>query len=277
METRFDEGGLGQAGGGGSRAIGVGPSRTHLHFERRGDRTVLAASSAELPLQVQRPVHGAQGEAVVTLLCPAGALFEGDDVALQVDCGPGADVVLTGTAATKLNRCEGGEIRFAMRVALAAGARFRYLPHELIPLRGADYVQSIDRQLAAGAEAQLLEVVTPGLLREPFAYHRLRLATTVRDERGPVVLERLDLAGAEVREALGTHSHYAGLFLVGPDFDQPAADRAHEALVAAGVHGSASLLARRGLVTKALSHSAIPLREALLAAAATQSGIDGPA
>src|SRR5438093_5126340 len=150
---------------------------TRLVFDFDGTRTVLAESRSELPLQVQRPIISPDGAAVVTLLTPAGALFDGDEIHLSVECRPGSDVTLRQVGGTRLHRCERLGIRCEADVEVAAGARFRFLPNELIPFAGSAYRQTIRLQLAHGAEAGLTEVVTPGRLGEHFGYRSLDLCT----------------------------------------------------------------------------------------------------
>lgn len=223
----------------------------------------LVAARAELPLQIQRPIRGPAGAAVVTLLTPAGALFDGDTLWLDVQCGPGTDVTLVTTAATKLNRCDTAGIRCQLDVHVAAGAVFRYLPHELIPFRGAAYRQELAISLAADARATLLEVIGPGPTSQPFNYAHLDMRTQAHLADEAIVHEHLVLT-QDAERALRGHSHYGSLLAFGPDSGQLAADEAHASLARAGVHGSASVLPAHGIGVKALGSSALELRRALL-------------
>src|SRR5262245_11919853 len=101
---------------------------TRLVFDVDGDRTVLAESRSELPLHVQRPIPARDGSAVVTLLTPASALFDGDAIRLCVECRPGTCVTLRQVGGTRLHRCATAGIRCDVEVNVDVGARFQYLP-----------------------------------------------------------------------------------------------------------------------------------------------------
>jgi urease accessory protein len=253
---------------------------------RRGDQTVLCESRSELPLQVQRPIVGPHGEAIVTLLTPAGALLDGDVVTLEVDCGPGTDVVLRQTGATRLNRCTTGGIDVQADFRVAGDARLRVLPYELIPFAGARYAQTFRAHLQEGAEAAFLEIVAPGTLELPFAYADLALrleawlgddlaaldALRVQPEPGegadlkgdPGLPTRAGLqGGSHSPAALGGYSHFGTLILLGPRFDQAAADCLHHGFEEAAVQGSASLLPSYGVGARFIGRSADALRRAV--------------
>ena len=178
-----------------------------LSFGERGGRTVLTAARAELPLVIQRPLYGPAGQAVVVLLTPAGALFDGDALRLEVRCEPGTDVTLASAAATKLNRCDRSCIRFDLDVHVSDGAVFRYLPYELIPFRGTRYTQTIRLHLQPDARAWLLEVVAAG-------HGRLDFDTQVRGPSALLARERFDLSASNVDQLRG-YTHYGSLLLFG--------------------------------------------------------------
>jgi urease accessory protein len=239
---------------------------SRLSFAFDGTRTVLSASHAELPLQIQRPRQGDHGEAIVTLLTPAGALFAGDVVRLDVDLQPGASVVLRQASATQLHRAtERGGVAFDLALTVAAGAHCRYSPLELIPFADADYCQTIRVFLADGAEARLTEVVTPGRLWEHFRYRRLALRTEVYVEGRLVVLDAQRIVPAETDclTALGGHTHFGTLLHLGPNVGAPYADCLYDHFAAPGVCGSASLLPGYGVAARVLGHSAENLLRAL--------------
>jgi urease accessory protein len=239
-------------------------TRSQLTFEDRNGQTILAASRVALPLLVQRPLHGPHGQAVVVALTPSGALFDGDSVDLRVSCGPRTDVTLTTASATKLNRCQRGEVRFELQVSVAAGATFRYLPYELIPFRGARYRQRIRMDLYQDARAWLVEVVGSGQTGAGFTYSCLSFETTLlRDER-VTARERFVLTPQTAAQLRG-YSHYGSLVALGPEWDRASAT-AVNARLSAHPPAGASLLPGGGLVARALADSAEPLRATLLGA-----------
>jgi urease accessory protein len=201
---------------------------------------------------------------VVVTLAPSGALFDGDSVHLRVTCGPRTDVTLTTASATKLNRCQRGEIRLDVHVSVAAGAIFRYLPHELIPFRGTRYQQRIQVDLHADARAWLVEVVGAGQTGAAFTYACLSFETTLRRDSLVIARERFTMT-PQTASQLGGHSHYAGLFALGPEWDHASAGAVNARLASHPLAGASSLPGG-GLVAKALGDAAEPLRATLLRA-----------
>jgi urease accessory protein UreH len=227
--------------------------------------TALVDCHGELPLLFQRPLRGPSGAAIMVMLTPAAALFDGDTINLAVECGPDTDVTLVTAGATRLNRCQRGGIRFSLEADVAATATFRHLPHELIPFRGAVYWQHVSVRLHHGATALLLDVVTPGRSDDPFSYSALTLETTVSLDGPPIAREHLVLTSA-ARPALADQTHTASLLAFGPSFDRASADCAHAQLTQAGLRASASTLPSYGIAVKALGTAAHSLRRALLCA-----------
>ena len=214
---------------------------------------------------VQRPLYGPEGQAVVVLLTPAGALFDGDALPLHVSCGPGSDVTLASASATKLNRCERAHIAFSLDVDVSDGATFRYLVYELIPFRGTKYVQSIHLLLHGHAGASLLEVIGPGPTYDPFSYDRLDLETEVRQDDAVIVRERFVMTHGSVAQLRG-HTHYGSLMAFGANATAEQVNEHLADLPCDDVAG-ASELAKGGVGLKMLGHSAQSVRETLLRAA----------
>jgi urease accessory protein len=199
------------------------------------------------------------------LLTPSGALFDGDHMCLEVRCDPDTDVTLTTAAATKLNRCDRLDIRFDLHVELAAGATFRYLPHELIPFPGARYRQRITADLGDGARAWLLEVVSAGTTGATFSYEQLGFETEVRHVGVPTAREHVVMTPRTAAQLRG-HTHSAALFAFGSEWDRSAAAAVNQRL-ACHPSAGASLLPSGGILARAVGDDAHTLREHLLAAA----------
>ena len=249
---------------------GVRPGRSALDFARRGERTVLVRSHAALPIVVQRPLRGPGGQAVLVLLTPAGALFDGDALRLEVCCGEDSDVTLSTVAATKLNRCDRGQITFELEVRVGRRASFRYLPHELIPFRGASYRQRIGVDLGEDASAWLLDVVGPGASGAHFTYTRLEFETNVHQDGALVARERFSVTPASAAHLRG-QTHYGSLLVFGPGRDAAAARGINARLAAAApppAQAGASALPGRGVVLKMLGATAQSVRDTLLTTAA---------
>jgi urease accessory protein len=194
---------------------------------------------------------------VVALLTPAGALFDGDVVGLEVECEAGSDVTLTTAAATKLNRCDGQGIELSMRVHVADGATFRHLPHEVIPFAGARYRQRIEVDVAPGGAAVLMEVIGPGASEAHFAYAALDFLTIVHVAGVLKVRERFVLTPRSAAQ-FGEWTHYGSVLALGVPKAGPVECERHIQLQESGLPGG------DGVVLKALGRSAEVVRAALL-------------
>jgi urease accessory protein len=241
---------------------------SQLRFARRGERTVLVSSQTELPLIVQRPLRGPAGQAVLVLLTPAGALFDGDVLRLDVRCGEDTDVTLTTAAATKLNRCDRGLISFDVHLAIGRGATLRYLPHELIPFQGARYRQRIDVDLEDDASAWLLEVVAPGASEARFTYTSLDFETNIRHDGTRMARERFRVTPASAAH-MQDHTHYGSLLVLGSAYDRAATAALNERLACVPLPAvaAASALPTHGMLLKMLGSSAQSVRDTLLTSA----------
>ncbi|MCZ6471832.1 MAG: urease accessory protein UreD [SAR324 cluster bacterium] len=133
---------------------GSGPWRAELalQFRRVGARTVLTRRRHEGPLLVQRPFYP-EGEAVAhtVVLHPPGGLVGGDELALEVDVGPGAQALLTTPAANKVYRCPRAPARQAQEFRVAAGGMLEWLPQETLAFQGAKFVGTTRIHLEPGA------------------------------------------------------------------------------------------------------------------------------
>lgn len=227
---------------------------------------MLASSRAELPLVCQRPLRGPCGEAVVSLLTPAGALFDRDAVHLEVRCAPGTDVTLTTPAATRLNRCDEDQISFDLHVVLEDGAYFRYVPHETLPFQGTCYAQRIDLDMAPSACAALMDIVAPGPTQSRFAYRALTFQTTVRRERKTLVRERFTMRGID-SNALYPYTHYGTAFMLDQRLDRATASALNNSLAGAGdaaLAGASLLPNGQGLGIRMLASDSQTIRSTLL-------------
>lgn len=216
---------------------------------------MLQSVRSELPLQVQRPIHGPSGEAIVTLLTPPGDLIQGDEIDLRVVCEPETEVVLRQASATRLHDCDHGFIELTGRFTVEAGARLWYLPWELIPFAGTHYRQDLHLEIADGGEAVLWEVLGPGRVWERDAARQLSLTMQVRVAGQLALVQAMRLERPDPTATAG-RTHVASLVFLGPRYVQSDADRIHQAIEEAGLVGSASLLPAYGVGVRVLGDGA---------------------
>lgn len=110
----------------------------HLHYQRRGERTVLAGRRHCGPLAVQKPFYP-ESEAVChgIVLHPPGGIVGGDELTIDAQIEARAGVLLTTPGAARWYRSAGPHAQQALRVRIGAGASLEWLPQPSIVFDGA--------------------------------------------------------------------------------------------------------------------------------------------
>jgi urease accessory protein len=180
-------------------AAGAGwRAELRLGFQRRGARTVLVERAHRGPLVVQRPLYP-EGEAVchTILVHPPAGIAGGDRLALTLELGAHAHVLLTTPGAGKWYRSAGARGELEQRVRVAEGGVCEFLPQESIVYDGAlgTLATEVELEGAAvfiGAEMLCLGRTAAG---ERFTRGELALRTRISRDGKPVWLERGVLGG----------------------------------------------------------------------------------
>jgi urease accessory protein len=255
-----------------------------LRFERRGDRTVLAASRSTVPLQVLAPLALPDPAAVISILNPTGGLVGGDRLEIEVEAGPGAHACLTTPSAAKVYRTTGPPSRQNVHLRLAPGATIEWVPDHTIPFAGSDFRQVLRAELGAGARLLVVDAFSAGRVArgESWRFARLESATIVRDQAGWLLRDRFVLQEPTQWSAVGL-AEGAPYFATVTAFGDAAYDAWLEDTGAAvagcpGVRAAGGILPRRGAVIRCLAESAAALGDALERAwgAARQRLLDCP-
>ncbi|GAA3051579.1 urease accessory protein UreD [Pseudonocardia yunnanensis] len=159
-------------------------ARARIVVEKDGERSVIRDLLSQPPLTLL-PRRGAAASrspaATVHMVGSATTPLGGDDVELEVVVGPGADVVLTGVAATVAlpGQGAGTSSRLVVRLRIGDGAGVQYLPEPTIVTRRADHRTELHAELGAGARMRCREVLVAG--RSGEASGRFRGLTRVVD------------------------------------------------------------------------------------------------
>lgn len=180
-------------------AAGAGwRAELRLGFQRRGARTVLVQRAHRGPLVVQRPLYP-EGEAVchTILVHPPAGIAGGDRLALTLELGAHAHVLLTTPGAGKWYRSAGARGELVQHVRVAEGGVCEFLPQESIVYDGAlgTLATEVELEGAAvfiGAEMLCLGRTGAG---ERFSRGELALRTRISRDGRPVWLERGVLGG----------------------------------------------------------------------------------
>lgn len=169
-----------------------------LGYLRRGERTVLAERRHVGPLVVQRPFYPeGEGACHTILVHPPGGIAGGDELAVEVGVGEGAQALLTTPGAGKWYRSGGSWAGQKLAFRVATGGTLEWLPQETIVFDGARARLSMDVELASGAAFVGWEILCLGRVGsgERFSAGSLRLHTRVTCGGRPLWLERGAIEG----------------------------------------------------------------------------------
>ena len=161
---------------------------------RRADgTTAILSQSSEAPLLSQRAVYadsGFPGLAHVCIMSSSGGMLQGDSHRTRIRLGAGAQARITTQGATRIYGMERGGAEHAIGIGLEDGAYLEYLPGQIIPYAGSEYVQKTEIRAHSGATLFCSEVITPGrvAMGESFGYDSCRIMTRACDENGRVRL-----------------------------------------------------------------------------------------
>ncbi len=190
--------------------------------------TRLRRQSFRAPVHLSKPFHD-EGALVLNLVSPTAGLLEGDRVRVDMTIQPGARVMLTTPAASRVHTMRGGHAEVTQRFRVEAGGSLDWWPELLIPQRSARYAQRTSLDLAAGAELLYFESLAPGRAAagELFEYAELRWAMDLRIDGRLLGRERYALApGNGSLTALRRYfpgAYYASALLVSPSLAPDAA------------------------------------------------------
>ncbi|MCA2214691.1 urease accessory protein UreD [Jidongwangia harbinensis] len=154
--------------------------------------TRLAVLRGESPLLLRRTGPATAGGATVHLVGGAAGPLRGDDLRLEIEVGPGAELDVRSVAASLALPGRPGmpPSRLAVRAAVASGAALRWLPEPLIAASGCDHRTTTHVEVAAGGRLVWRDDLVCGRHGEPAGDVRTR--TTIR--YAGATLYRHDLA-----------------------------------------------------------------------------------
>jgi urease accessory protein len=131
-------------------ACGVSAGRTRLsRLYQDGSAKIRMPAVAADPLEA-------------VLINTAGGLTGGDRLGWEIDVGPGASASITTQACEKIYRAESDRAEVRVKLKVGADGRIAWLPQETIVFDRSAFARTLDVELAAGAEALLLEATVFG-------------------------------------------------------------------------------------------------------------------
>ena len=186
---------------------------------RSGIRRLAESGSARLRLPTTR-----EGPPEAVLINTAGGVAGGDLVSTEALLGPGADLVLTTSAAERIYRSDGDAAEISTSLTLGPDARLDWIPQETIVFDRARVRRRLEIDLDPTATALLLEATVFGraAMSERVEHGAYRDVWRVRRGGALVYADTLRLEGriadllARPGMAGGRHA-FATLLYVAPD------------------------------------------------------------
>lgn len=185
--------------------VKISAARPRLEAELRLDfrrdaataRTILESSHQDPPLRIVRTFQNADGAALAHLHNVSGGLLGGDQLAMTVRAGPGAQVQLTTTGATRLYRprTDAPVTTQTNEIMVGENALLEYVPDPIIPFAASRFSQRTRIHLAEGAGLFWWEILAPGREArcEIFEYDFLEMKMDIAALVGPVAAESIRL------------------------------------------------------------------------------------
>lgn len=242
----------------------------------RDGRSIIRELRSQPPLCLlpQRGTAAARSPIItVHMVSSAATPLGGDDVALDVVVGAGAQVVLTGVAAALALPAQDGDAgsRLVVRLEIDNRARVQYLPEASVITRRADHHSELHAALGSGARLRCREVLVAG--RNGELSGRYRGLTRVIDTAvgRPLLVQCQELGDASLH---ASPAHLAGRRVLGTEVlmwgeDPPDA--------VAGQWWSLTPLAGRGALATAVATDAVTAQRDLATALTAHPGWSGRA
>ncbi|TPK62799.1 urease accessory protein UreD [Mesorhizobium sp. B2-4-19] len=187
-----------------------------------GGRTRLRRLYQDGSAKIRLPAVSADPLEAV-LINTAGGLTGGDRIGWDVDVGANASASMTTQACEKVYRAASDHAEVRVRLTVGENGRIAWLPQETIVFDRAAFARTLDVELAAGAEALVLEATVFGRLAmgERVAQGTFRDRWRVRQDGFLIHAEDFrigpDITGALARPAAtGGAIAVATLLLVSP-------------------------------------------------------------
>ncbi|WP_286294420.1 urease accessory protein UreD [Aminobacter sp. SS-2016] len=136
-------------------------ARARIEVERRASRSRLARLYQDGAAKIRLPETAADPLEAV-LINMAGGLTGGDRLGWEVSVGADARAVVTTQACEKVYRALAGRAEIDVRLSVGAGGYLGWLPQETISYDRAAFSRTLDADLAAGAEALVVEATVFG-------------------------------------------------------------------------------------------------------------------
>ncbi|NRR29684.1 urease accessory protein UreD [Oxalobacteraceae bacterium] len=201
-------------------------ARLALKFANDCGTTRLLDKSHFGPLRVQKALYPeGTNPCHAIIVHPPGGVVGGDQLAIDVQVGAGAQAFLSTPGAAKWYKANGKVSRQQLRIALEAGAALEWLPQETIFFNHADVVLEQQIDMAADATYIGCEILCMGRRASGETFDAGKVSQRTRIRRGGKLLwwEQGALLGGQLASPLNLNRHSVCATLIAVGATVPAA------------------------------------------------------
>lgn len=183
--------------------------------------TAIGRQAVSAPWHLSKPYWDGAVLIVQSVNATAG-IFAGDHLAMRVDVGPDAAVLLTSPSASRIHTMPHGEASLEQSLSVAGGGWLEWMPELFIPQRDCRYRQKTSIDVAEGGALYAVETLAPGRVAhgETFAFERVSWLTRLKVANQLILSEHYPLkpSGPSLRDLqMFDHAWYfANALVVSP-------------------------------------------------------------
>ncbi len=243
----------------------------HIQAAARGECTYLKKASFTTPFKVANITEDKKAAALHLMLMSASpGILDGDEYDFTIEVEAGCSLQLHTQAYQRIFHMQQGAIQ-QMKVDLAVGASFCYLPHPSVPHAQSVFTACNDFYLDAGCRLVFGEVLTCGrkLNGETFLLSKYHSITNIYINNRLVIKENLLMQPGFIAPGgigqLEGFTHQASMMWLQEDTDSKAIKEKVISLLAAetGIEAGITAAPANGLLIRLLGHGAEQLYNCL--------------
>lgn len=165
-----------------------------LHFELKGQRSVLTDLYRESPLLVQQALYWDEAMPempICMIISVGGGILQGDRYFIDIEVAPQAYAHVTSQGASKIHSMDSNYASQYQKLTLHQGAYLEYLPDFTIPYRTSRFLSHTDIEIAEDATLLYGEMYLSGRkhhdARERFGFELLSLLSRAKRPDGRLI------------------------------------------------------------------------------------------
>ena len=168
-----------------------------------GGRTEIRRRRTAAPLHLMRPLYCdpmLPGVPLCYLMSSGGGVVGGDRLTVSATVGPGAHLLLTTQAATKIHRSDGGHATQDIDIEVGPRGTCEWVPDATIPFAGSRFAQSCRATIDPTGVLVMTDIVTAGRVGRGESWDLdayISSVEVVRPDGLPILVDTTRLLGSQ--------------------------------------------------------------------------------